>query len=53
MTVIWHAEYDDKEIKLSQNGRYLEFNKRNSPAGTVFILLWGSAAFPFCDVVRI
>lgn len=29
------------------------FNKRNSPAGTVFILLWGSAAFPFCDVVRI
>ena len=31
MTVIWHAEYDDKEIKLSQNGRYLEFHKRNSP----------------------
>lgn len=31
MTVIWHAEIDDKEITLSQNGRYLEFNKRNSP----------------------
>ena len=31
MTVIWHAEIDDKEIELSQNGRYLEFNKRNSP----------------------
>ena len=31
MTVIWHAEIDDKEIVLSQNGRYLEFTKRNSP----------------------
>ena len=31
MTVIWHAEIDDKEIELSQNGRYLEFTKRNSP----------------------
>lgn len=31
MVVIWHAEIDDKEIELSQNGRYLEFNKRNSP----------------------
>lgn len=30
MTVIWH-ENEDKEIELSQNGRYLEFNKRNSP----------------------
>lgn len=30
MTVIWH-ENEDKEITLSQNGRYLEFNKRNSP----------------------
>ena len=31
MTVIWHAEIDDKEIVLSQNGRFLEFTKRNSP----------------------
>lgn len=31
MTVIWHEEIDDKEIVLSQNGRYLEFTKRNSP----------------------
>lgn len=31
MTVIWHAEVDDKEIVLSQNGHYLEFTKRNSP----------------------
>ena len=30
MTVIWH-ENEDKEIELSQNGRYLEFNKSNSP----------------------
>ena len=30
MTVIWH-ENEDKEIELSQNGRYLEFNKNNSP----------------------
>ena len=30
MTVIWH-ENEDKEIELSQNGRYLEFNKKNSP----------------------
>ena len=30
MTVIWH-ENEDKEIELYQNGRYLEFNKRNSP----------------------
>lgn len=30
MVVIWNED-EDKEIKLSQNGRYLEFNKRNSP----------------------
>lgn len=30
MVVIWHEQYE-KEIELSQNRRYLEFNKRNSP----------------------
>lgn len=30
MTVIWH-ENEDIEIELSQNGRYLEFNKKYSP----------------------
>lgn len=31
MVVIWHEDLNDKQIELTQNGRFLEFSKRNSP----------------------